>query len=55
MKNWKLLAEALGVPDSDRIIPSLESLDAEFRRLRGELPQDMDPAVVFSAETPEVE
>jgi hypothetical protein len=51
MKNWKKIAEASEprIPDSDldRVIPSLETLEAAFRPLTESIPDDVEPAVSF--------
>jgi hypothetical protein len=54
MKNWKLVAEAYGHGVSgaelERILPSLESLDAEFRKVLNSLPSDAESAAIFEAD-----
>ena len=51
MKNWKKIAEAnelrIPEPDLDRITPALEALDAAFRPLAKDIPQDVEPALAF--------
>lgn len=51
MKNWKKIAEAndLRIPESDldRIAPALDALEAAFRPLTRDIPDDVEPAVNF--------
>jgi hypothetical protein len=51
MKNWKKIAEAndLRIPESDleRIAPSLDALEVSFRPLTRNIPDDVEPAVIF--------
>jgi len=51
MKNWKKIAEAsqlpIPEPDLDRITPSLDALEAAFRPLTKDIPDDVEPAVSF--------
>jgi hypothetical protein len=51
MKNWKKIAEAndLRIPeaDLDRIAPALDALEAAFRPLTKNIPDDVEPAVAF--------
>jgi hypothetical protein len=51
MKNWKLLAEALGldIPDMSRVAPPLDALEAVFRPLVNAIPHDVEPALSFRA------
>jgi hypothetical protein len=51
MKNWKLMAEAAGlpIPDMDRITPALDGLEAAFRPLVKTIPHDVEPALIFRA------
>ena len=51
MKNWKLMAEAGGlhIPDTDRIVPPLDALEAAFRPLVKAIPHDVEPALIFRA------
>ena len=45
------MAEAAGVeiPDIERILPSLDALEASFRPLVKSIPHDVEPAVHFHA------
>lgn len=45
MKNLSLLAKALDVPEPERILPSLEALEAVFRPLEKTIPHDVEPAI----------
>jgi hypothetical protein len=51
MKDWKLLAKALGLDISDqeidRLKPALDSLEAAFRPLTASIPGDVEPALIF--------
>lgn len=51
MKNWNKIAEAndLHIPETDiqRIAPSLDALEAAFRPLTKNIPDDAEPAVTF--------
>jgi len=51
MKNWKRIAEAnelrIPEPDLDRIAPALDALEAAFRPLTKNIPDDVEPAVAF--------
>lgn len=51
MKNWKMIAEAnqlrIPEPDLDRITPALDALEAAFRPLTHNIPDDVEPAVAF--------
>ena len=53
MKDWKAIAHAagLGIPEDqlDRIVPSLDGLEAAFAPLRGSIPDSTEPAVIFHA------
>jgi len=51
MKQWKQIAHAsgFGIPDIERIIPSLDALEAIFRPLATSIPHDVEPAVIFHA------
>ena len=51
MKNWKQISESSGfhIPDMDRIVPTLDALEAAFRPLVKAIPYDVEPAVVFRA------
>jgi len=42
--NWTKLAEARGVPQPERFLPSLETLDAVFRPLISTIPFETEPA-----------
>lgn len=50
MRNWKLLASALGlgVPDAelDRVAGPLDALEAAFRPMAGKIPPETEPAYV---------
>jgi hypothetical protein len=54
MKDWKLIAAGLGtdIPEADvaKIAPALNSLEAAFRPLSRNIPEDVEPAVTFRAE-----
>jgi hypothetical protein len=54
-KDWKKIARASGItiPDTafERIVPTLDSLDAEFRPLVRALPPASEPATTFHAAT----
>jgi hypothetical protein len=51
MKNWTLIASGYGAaipePDLQRIARSLDSLEADFRPLAKNIPQDVEPAIIF--------
>ena len=49
MKQWKNIAEALGVrlSDPERVSASLDSLEKVFRPLVGKIPYDGEPAPVM--------
>jgi hypothetical protein len=51
MKNWNKIAEAndLRIPETDiqRIAPALDALEAAFRPLAKNIPDDIEPAVSF--------
>jgi hypothetical protein len=51
MKDWKKIAQAhnLSIPDADldRILPSLDQLEAAFRPLAGGVPHEVEPAITF--------
>jgi hypothetical protein len=51
MKNWKKVAEAgdLRIPEVDleNIAPALDALEAAFRPLAKNIPDDVEPAVTF--------
>jgi hypothetical protein len=51
MKNWKQMAQSAGleIPDIERIIPALDSLEAAFRPLVKAIPHDVEPAFIFKA------
>ncbi|MEN6535230.1 MAG: hypothetical protein ABFD60_14955 [Bryobacteraceae bacterium] len=57
MKNWKLVAEGLGldIPDADLegSVRTLDALCASFSPLAKEIPEDVEPAVIFSVEPEE--
>lgn len=50
-RDWHALARALALdipePDLDRIKPALDALEAAFRPLAGNVPHEVEPAVVF--------
>jgi hypothetical protein len=52
-KDWKKIARASGlaIPDAalERIVQSLDALEADFRPLARALPQDVEPATAFHA------
>lgn len=54
MRDWKKIAEALGagIPpeELDRVVASLDGLEAAFRPLAAELPHETEPAVVLLCE-----
>ncbi len=56
-RDWKQIAAGYGLEipaaDLDRIIPTLDALEAAFRPLTADIPETVEPAVVFY--TPEVE
>jgi hypothetical protein len=51
MKDWQLMAKALGLDISDqemdRLKPALDSLEAAFRPLTARIPGEVEPAVIF--------
>ena len=51
MKDWKLIAKALGLDISerevDRLKPALDSLEAVFRPLTAEIPGEVEPALIL--------
>jgi len=51
MKNWNKIAEAndLRIPETDieRVAPALDILEAAFRPLTKDIPNDVEPAVSF--------
>lgn len=51
MKNWNKIAEAseirIPAPDLARIAPALDALEAAFRPLAKDIPDDVEPAVSF--------
>ncbi len=51
MKNWKIIAETnelrIPAPDLERITPALDALEAAFRPLVKNIPDDVEPAVSF--------
>jgi hypothetical protein len=51
MKNWQKIAEAhgLNIPASDleRIAPALDAMEAAFRPLTKDIPDDLEPVVTF--------
>ena len=49
MKNWKQISDSSGfnIPDLDRIVPTLDALEAAFRPLVKAIPYDVEPAVIF--------
>lgn len=51
MKNWNKIAEAndLRIPEADieRVAPALDILEAAFRPLTKDIPNDVEPAVSF--------
>ncbi|HLY17825.1 MAG TPA: hypothetical protein VKR61_11415 [Bryobacteraceae bacterium] len=53
-KDWKKIARASGLPIPDealeRITPTLDALEADFRRLARDLPPEAEPAPVFCAD-----
>lgn len=57
MKDWKKIAETtiFGTPDMERLVESLNALEAAFRPLVKAIPHDAEPAIVFQAAPPEVQ
>ena len=53
MKDWKLVADGLGLPipaeEIERSRPVLDALEASFRPLVRSIPPEIEPAVTFSA------
>ena len=51
MKNWKLIASGLnlGIPEEDleKILPTMDALEASFRPLVADIPHETEPAVIF--------
>lgn len=51
MKNWKKIAEGhgLNIPESDleNVTPALDAMEAAFRPLTKDIPDDVEPAVTF--------
>ena len=54
MKDWKAIAQIVAPEiqpaDLDRVINPLNTLEQTFRPLTGDLPADLEPAVVFQIE-----
>jgi hypothetical protein len=50
------MAEAggLDIPDIERIVPSLDALEAAFRSLVKAIPHDVEPALIFRAAAEEL-
>lgn len=57
MKDWKKIAETtiLGTPEMERLVESLDGLEAAFRPLVKKIPHDVEPAVIFQAAPPEAQ
>ena len=57
MKDWKKIAEGNGldIPALERIIASLDGLEAAFRPLVDTIPHDVEPAIIFHVPTSEEE
>ena len=55
MKDWKKIAETTipAVPGVERLVESLDGLEAAFRPLVKTLPHDVEPAITFQAAPPE--
>ncbi len=51
MKNWEKIAEAhgLNIPESDleNVTSALDAMEAAFRPLTKDIPDDVEPAVTF--------
>ena len=51
MKNWQKIAEARGLDipaaDLERIAPALDAMEAAFRPLTKNIPDDVEPAITF--------
>jgi hypothetical protein len=54
MKNWKQIAEGSGLgipgPDLARAAAALDALEAVFRPLARDIPEQIEPAVTFRAD-----
>jgi hypothetical protein len=49
MKDWKLRATGLSIPEADleKIIPVMDALEAAFRPLIPDIPLETEPAIIF--------
>ncbi len=54
MRNWRKIAEGLAedIPEADlaRAATALDALEAAFRPLAREIPESVEPAVIFQAD-----